>query len=65
MSGLERLTYTVAEAGAILGLSRGASYEAANRGELPVIRIGRRIVVPKAALERLLDSAAVKQAAVV
>jgi len=57
MEGTERLTYSVEQAGALLGLSRGASYGAANRGDLPILRIGRRIIIPKRALDRLLDSA--------
>ena len=39
-------------------LSRGGSYEAAKRGEIPTIRIGRLIRVPVRALERMLDKAA-------
>jgi excisionase family DNA binding protein len=38
----ERVVYTVPEAGRLLGLSRNGSYEAAKRGEIPTIRIGRR-----------------------
>ena len=45
---------TVDEAGALLGLSRGSAYAAAARGEIPTIRIGRRLLVPTAALRRLL-----------
>ena len=48
-------THTVPEAGEILGLGRNGAYEAARTGELPTIRFGRRIVVPKAALKRLLE----------
>lgn len=54
------LTYTVEEAALALGIGRQAAYEAARRGELPTIRIGRRILVPKAALERMLEAAAHK-----
>src|SRR5438874_4243785 len=50
----ERLTLTVPEAGRLIGLARSASYSAAARGELPVLRFGRRLVVPIAALMRLL-----------
>jgi excisionase family DNA binding protein len=50
------LTLTVEEAAAALGISR-AAYEDARRGEIPNIRIGRRILVPRSALQRLLDSA--------
>ena len=51
------LTYTVPEAGALIGLTKNRSYEAAARGELPVIRIGRLIRVPKAALHAMLEKA--------
>lgn len=50
-----RLTYTVPEAGRLLGISRGTAYAAAAEKTLPTIRIGRRLLVPRAALERLLD----------
>jgi excisionase family DNA binding protein len=49
-----RLTYTLTEAASRLGISRALAYEAAQRGELPVCRIGRRVLVPRAALLRLL-----------
>ena len=52
-----RSTLTVEETAEILGLSRAFAYEAVSRGEIPSIRIGRRILVPKVALERLLNSA--------
>jgi excisionase family DNA binding protein len=54
-AGEERLTYTLDEAARRLGISRALAYEAANRGELPVCRIGRRVLVPRAALLRLLE----------
>jgi excisionase family DNA binding protein len=50
-----RLVYQVPEAGAMLGLSRNASYEAAKRGDFPTIKIGKLLRVPKAAFHRLLD----------
>ena len=53
-----RSTLSVEEAGDVLGLSRATAYAAANSGSLPVIRIGRRMVVPRYALERLLMGAA-------
>ena len=51
----ERLVLTVTEAGELLGISRAFAYELVARGELPVIRLGRRIVVPKAALLAMVD----------
>lgn len=50
----ERLVYTVPEAGRLLGLSRNTAYDAAKRGEIPTIRMGRLLRVPKAALHKLL-----------
>jgi len=55
--GADRLTLTVPEAGRLLGISRGAAYAAAADKSLPTIRIGRRLLVPRAALDRLLDRA--------
>jgi hypothetical protein len=37
------------------GLSRASSYAAAARGDLPTIRIGRKLCVPVIALERMLN----------
>jgi excisionase family DNA binding protein len=50
-----RATLTVDEAAKLLGIARGTAYEAVRIGQLPSIKIGRRILVPKAALERLLQ----------
>jgi excisionase family DNA binding protein len=50
-----RLTWTVTEAAELLGISRASAYEAAHRGELPVRVIGRRMLVPRVALLRLLS----------
>jgi hypothetical protein len=47
---------SVPEAGRrYFALGRNASYEAARRGEIPVIRIGRLLRVPVVALERKLE----------
>jgi excisionase family DNA binding protein len=53
---MEQLTLTVEEAARALGINRNSAYEAARNGELPAIRIGRRLLVPKVAFERLLES---------
>lgn len=52
----ERLVLTVSEAAKQLGLSRGLMYEAVRTNQIPSIRIGRRILIPRAALQRLLDA---------
>ena len=50
----EEPTVTVERAGQVLGISRGSAYEAARTGELPTIRLGRRLVVPTARLLEML-----------
>ncbi len=56
MESDERLTLTVKETQIILGLSRSAVYQAIETGEIPSVRIGKRILIPKAALYRLLEA---------
>lgn len=51
-----RRTYTIAEAAAILGISRTTAYECAKDGDLPVLRLRGRLVVPAAALDALLEA---------
>src|SRR4051794_32800706 len=48
---------TVEEAAQVLGLSRSLTYDMARDGALPVLRCGRRMVVPKVALQRWLERA--------
>lgn len=50
----ERATLTVEEAAALLGISRNHAYELAGKGQLPAIRLGRRLLISKAALEKKL-----------
>lgn len=52
----QRKTYTVPEAAAVLGIGRTAAYEAVRSGKIPTLRIGKRLLVPRAALERLLEN---------
>jgi excisionase family DNA binding protein len=56
----KRLVYDVPEAGAMLGLTRNAAYEAAKRGDIPTIKIGKLIRVPKAAFHQMLERAGAK-----
>ena len=48
----DTLTMTVEEAGKLLGIGRSSAYGAIRRGELPSLKIGRRILVPRSALFR-------------
>ena len=51
----DETSLSVPQAGTIIGkLSRNGSYDAAKRGEIPTIKLGRKLVVPVAPLRRLL-----------
>jgi excisionase family DNA binding protein len=54
---MQRLTCTVTEAAALLGISRTSAYELVRAGALPSLRLGRRIVITRAALEEVLGCA--------
>jgi len=47
-------TITIDRTAPLLGISRASAYAAARSGEIPTIRIGRRLLVPTAALRKLL-----------
>ena len=49
-----RLTVTVEEAAEMLGISRAFAYKLVKKDELPIVRLGRRVVVPRRALETML-----------
>jgi excisionase family DNA binding protein len=51
----ERLVLSVPEAAGLLGISRRLAYELAARGELPVLRLGGRVLILRRPLERLLE----------
>jgi excisionase family DNA binding protein len=53
-------TLSVPEAGKQLGLGKNASYAAAARGEIPVLRFGSRLRVPVVAFDRMLAAAGSK-----
>ena len=60
-----RQTLSVEEVAEVLGIGRNSAYEAIRRGEIPALRLGRRLVVPRQALERLLRNSNSETAAVV
>ena len=55
MENNTKLTLSVSEAARKLGISRNSLYEGIKRGEVPCIRIGKRILIPIAALEMKLS----------
>lgn len=54
----QRLTLTVTEAAKLLGISRGMAYECVRTGELPSVRLGGRILIPRSKLTAMLDGEA-------
>jgi len=51
----ERLTLTVNEVARVLGISRGLAYSMVKTGEIPSVRFGKRVLIPRRALEKLLE----------
>ena len=54
---------SVEAAAEMLGVSRNTAYEGIKLGQIPAIRVGRRLVVPLDALERLLERGSAPKAA--
>jgi excisionase family DNA binding protein len=55
MKELAKLTFSVPETATLLGISRAHAYELVARKELPAIRLGRRVLVPRRAIQELLQ----------
>lgn len=54
---MDKLTMSIEEAAKVLGVGRNFCYELAKTGQLPTIRLGtRRLVVPRIALEKMLET---------
>ena len=51
----KRLCITVPEAAAMLGISRNFAYELVKQRKLPVIKFGKRLLIPRVALEKMLE----------
>ena len=58
---IESAVLSVNERAKILRLSRGSAYQGIMTGEIPHIKIGRRILIPRVAIQKLLESAAKKE----
>jgi len=52
----EPLVLTPIEAAKLLRIGRGTAYEQIKYGTIPSIRIGRRILIPRAALLKMLET---------
>ena len=51
----KRLCITVPEAAEMLGISRNFAYDLVKQGKLPVVKFGKRLLIPRAALEKMLE----------
>ena len=62
--GDQRMTYSIVEFAEIMGISRTSAYALAARNELgiPVLKLGRRLMVSKASVDRLLGIAVTEAA---
>jgi excisionase family DNA binding protein len=57
MTKVEKATVSVDEAAKLLGIGRNQTYEGIRSGQIPSIRIGKRILVPRVALDAMLAGA--------
>lgn len=55
MSDIETAVLSVSECAKVLKISRGSAYQGVIAGSIPHIKIGRRILIPKRALEKMLE----------
>ena len=58
----EKKVLTIMEVAAELGISKGTAYEAARTGAIPTIRIGKRLIVPRVAFDKMLAQAGESEA---
>jgi putative molybdopterin biosynthesis protein len=56
------LAYTVAEAATLMRISKNTVYRLIDRGELPSVRLGRRVFVSASAVRALYDDASAASA---
>lgn len=49
-----RMTVSVETAAQILGISRGAGYAAVRSGQIPSLKIGKRVLISRAWIEKVL-----------
>lgn len=52
---MEKMTYSIDEAAQILGVSKSFMYKLAQNNEVPVIRLGKRLVIPKSKLHDFIN----------
>ena len=58
MEQIARYCVDVPEMGKLLGISRASAYELANTDGFPIVRVGKRMLIPTDALKRWVDEQA-------
>ena len=53
---MDKKTLTVRELSEVLNIGRSTAYEAVRSGQIPSVKIGRRLLIPIVALDRFLDA---------
>lgn len=56
-NNIESAVLTVSECAKVLKISRGSAYQGIIQNSIPHIKIGRRILIPRVAIQKLLESA--------
>lgn len=57
----KRLCITVPEVASMLGISRNFAYDLVKQKQLPVIKFGKRLLIPRIALEKMLENSIFKE----
>jgi len=57
VKGEDRVTWTVRETAERLGITLSTAYAYVESGQLPSIKLGRRLLIPRAAVLQLVDEA--------
>ena len=58
---MEKLVFTVDEVAELLGICRPTAFKGVRLGIIPSIRVGKRILIPRIALEKMLANAGSKE----
>ncbi|ROR28518.1 excisionase family DNA binding protein [Mobilisporobacter senegalensis] len=52
---MEKLTYSVTEAAELIGIGKSLMYELVRENKIPVVRMGKRILIPKIRFENFIN----------
>lgn len=52
---MEKIVYTIPEVAQLLGISRSYAYELVKRNEIPILKLGKRRMIPKQYLEQWIQ----------